>query len=125
MAHNPDKKNDRHNITFTALYSDNNRTANRAEANSIRHSCFSENNTTQALIVGYMMFKLMIPHGRFIKTHSCIQMLKLAFHCDVFPVPFSPKNISYCWHISTKIKLSCLPSHYIELASNTYALTQL
>lgn len=53
----PNDRNDTANVTFTALHSANNLTVNWTEADSIRPSCFNENNTTQALIAEYMMLK--------------------------------------------------------------------
>ena len=42
----PNNRNDRCNIRFTALYFAHNLTVIKAEADSIRHSSINENNTT-------------------------------------------------------------------------------
>lgn len=78
----PNSRNYRHNLTFTALYVANNLTGNWPEAYSMRSSCLSENNTKQALKALW---------------RALILQAQLTFHCDVVLVLFTPKIQNFHW----------------------------
>ena len=94
----PYNRDDRRNITFTALYFANNLTVNWSEAHHIRHSCFNENTARQLLQPSIWCLKMQLMNPSTMSAY--LEMKKAQIWLIRLLASFFPKHIptyKHCW----------------------------